>query len=100
PRPTPEPIRPHALDSALFPYLYIRQWPLISAAQKQLRFLTYVVPQNVPAQSFYAQFSACSNRIEMDSLALGFIHGVTPYENQFVTQADLCTGTYAQLSRL
>jgi hypothetical protein len=100
PKPTPEPIRPHALDSALFPYVYIRQWPLISAAQKQLRFLTYVVPPNLPAQSFYAQLSACSNRIDMDNLAQSFIHGVTPYENQLVTQADLCTGTYAQLSRL
>lgn len=100
PKPTPEPIRPHAVDSALFPYVYIRQWPCISAAQKQLRFLTYVVPQDLPTQSFYAQLSACSNRIDMDKLASSFIHGITPYENQFVTQADLCTGTYATLSHL
>lgn len=100
PQPTPEPIKPPVADSALFPYLYIRQWPFISAAQKQLRFLTYVAPQNPPAQSFYAAFSACANRIAMDNLALSFMHGVTPYENQFVTQADLCTGTYAQLARL
>jgi hypothetical protein len=104
PESEPEPARPPPVgdggDSALFPYLYIRQWPLVGADKKQLRFLSYVPQAIPPQQSFYAALAGCSSRAEMEKLAVSFIQGASPYESQFVTQTDLSAGTFALLARL
>lgn len=102
PEPRPEPFRPiPAADTALFPYLYIRQWPFISAAQAQRRFVSYTPPPSTEAQGFYGDLCKCSSRAAMDKLALSFIHGTAPYTpSPCVTLEQLATGTYALLTRL
>jgi hypothetical protein len=88
-------------DSALFPYIYVRKWPLVSPEQMQLRFITYTPLQSSPPQeSLYGSLASASSRREMEELALDFIEGAAPYQGQFVTEADLHMGNFLLLAKL
>ncbi len=88
-------------DSALFPYMYIRKWPLVDATEAQLRFVHYAPLQASPPQeSFYGSLASAADRASMEADALDFIEGATPYQDQFLSAAELLAPPYWQLAEL
>lgn len=76
------PVVPH---SELFPYIYLRKWPGVTTGQRQIRFIGFV-QSSPPASSFYDDLCSArySGRAQMEKLAQDFIHGVAPYQGQYL----------------
>lgn len=86
------------VGSALFPYMYIRKWPIVSAGQMRRRFIDYQpVNFSPPQNSLYGSIASATSRWEIEQLALDFIEGAPPWQDQFVSFADLHSGAYAIL---
>ena len=90
--PAPQPIVGPA-HGDLFPYIYVRKWPTVSAAAMCLRFICYVpAAASPPGNTLYDALLAArpSGRDAMEELALGYIEGATGCELPFLRQpADL-----------
>ena len=89
----------------LFPYLYIRSWPKISAGDLRFGFFTYV-PASPPSSDFVTALAADragpQPRSAMEALAVSFIEGAAPYSGLFVAgRSDLPAplAGYAALAR-
>jgi len=94
-------------EGDLFPYVYLRPWPLVSAKEKAINFITYEAPIfSPPANSFYDQLCALkslNNRTAMQQLAISFIEGAPPFQGQFigdVSQGGLYINILASLNYL
>lgn len=99
--PEPTPIRPdHPSDPVepvpiitshpdeLFPYVYVRRWPKVSAADLRYGFVQYV-SASPPSSTFFDDLVRARNRSReaAQALALQFIDGDAPYQGDFI--ADL-----------
>jgi hypothetical protein len=99
PDPWPQPVNDG--DGVLFPYMYIRTWPLASASDVARRFVSYVPLQPAARQdSLFAQLASATSRRAREALALDFIEGSAPFQGQFVSETDVHAGTFALLMRL
>ncbi|MGM9514786.1 hypothetical protein ACS5PK_11080 [Roseateles sp. DB2] len=100
--PTPLPIPPLAPELAggpsllggssqeLFPYLYVRRWPQMSAQDALWNFMAYV-PSSPPASAFYGDLirARTQGRLAAQDLALAFVDGEPPYAGEFLSSLDL-----------
>lgn len=81
-------ITPSNTYSDLFPYIYVSGWPRLSPSEKIWNFFTYNgLIYSPPFTSFTDQLStlkAAGNRKGMQSEALLFVEGSTPYQWQYV----------------
>lgn len=72
----------------LFPYLYIRPWPMVAANDEKLDFIPYSdTGAEEQYQAFYNQLVTLKNnndRPGMENEAINFINGSSPYSTQFV----------------
>lgn len=77
----------------LFPYLYVRRWPQMSAQDALWNFVAYA-PASPPASAFYGELvRACTlgRRVAQD-LTLAFVDGEPPYAGEFLSSLDLLEG--------
>lgn len=79
---TPPTITPH---DELFPYVYARQWPRISAEDLEYGFFGYD-ESSPPAGTFIVDLGnqAAEGRAAMEALAIDFVDGKSPYAGQFI----------------
>ncbi|MBB5606455.1 MULTISPECIES: hypothetical protein [unclassified Janthinobacterium] len=86
PEPSPQPVI-EPVHGDLFPYIYVRKWPTVSAAELRLRFICYVPPMASPAgNTLYEALLAArpAGREAMEDLALRYIEGDAGCEPPFL----------------
>ncbi|HYW16011.1 MAG TPA: hypothetical protein VE891_07640 [Allosphingosinicella sp.] len=92
-----------ASGDELFPYLYIRNWPKISAEELRFGFFGYV-PASPPSSNFVTALAAAragpGPRPTMEALAVSFIEGAAPYSGIFVAGRSDLPGPLADYAAL
>lgn len=107
PTPTPpvDPVEPlpivRSRTEELFPYLYVRRWPKISAADLVYGFIRYT-SASPPCSSFFEDLvAACAHgRVAAQNLALRLIDGDAPYQGLFVADLHGLMGPVGQFADL
>ncbi len=81
----------------LFPYVYVRRWPKVSAADLLYGFVQYV-SASPPSSTFFDDLAGARNhsREAAQALALQFIDGDTPYQGDFVQGMHVLAGPISQ----
>lgn len=113
PQPTPiEPDRPvdpidpvepipiiNSHPEELFPYVYVRRWPKVSALDLLMGFVQYV-GASPPSSTFFDDLVLARNhgRDAAQALALQFIDGDPPYQNDFVGSLGQLAGPVGQFA--
>ncbi|WP_187367168.1 hypothetical protein [Massilia mucilaginosa] len=96
PEPEPDPEHPYparvdGVSGELFPYMYVRKWPSIDAADLARGFVRYAEAAygSPPPSTFYDDLCRlrARGRVAMQDAALAFIDGAAPYAGQFVASA-------------
>lgn len=78
-------------EGDLFPYVYLRKWPRVSAADLEASFVQYTPSSSPPEDAFYQELVQAQTREEREDLALTFINRDAPFQGQFVVSPDdLC----------
>ena len=67
----------------LFSYVYVRRWPRVSSEDLRFAFIEYTA-SSPPASTFLSDLVAAHGRSPAEALALAFIDGAPPYQNQYV----------------
>lgn len=85
----------------LFPYLYVRRWPQMSAQDALWNFIAYA-PGSPPASTFYGDLvRACMQGREVaQDLTLAFVDGEPPYAGEFLSSLDLLDGPMQDFAAL
>lgn len=105
PAPPVDPVEPlpvlHSHAEELFPYVYVRRWPKITASELLYGFVQYA-GASPPDGSFFEGLVAARNqgREAMQSLALRFIDGDAPYQGLFIGDLDHFPGPIGQFASL
>ncbi|WP_225584820.1 hypothetical protein [Acidovorax sp. ACV01] len=105
PAPPVDPVEPlpvlHSHPEELFPYVYVRRWPKISAADLLYGFVQYTVA-SPPFSSFFEDLVAARSqgREAVQSLALQLIDGDPPYQGLFIGHMDCLPGPMSQFASL
>lgn len=105
PAPPVDPVEPlpvlHSHAEELFPYVYVRRWPKITASDLLYGFVQYA-GASPPDGSFFEGLVAARNqgREAMQSLALRFIDGDAPYQGLFIGDLDHFPGPIGQFASL
>lgn len=92
------------LYSDLFPYIYVSGWPKISGAEKSQNFFGYVSTNSSPSgTTFYDQLKtlkASGSRSGMETEAIAFLEGSSPYQNQYISQINRQKGFIGSFAAL
>ncbi len=105
PVPPVDPIEPlpvvHSHPEELFPYVYVRRWPKISASDLWYSFVQYT-SASPPCGSFFEDLVAarCQGREAAQLLALRFIDGEAPYQGRFIGSLDKLPGPLGEFVAL
>jgi len=112
PHPTPiepdqpvDPIEPlpiiNSYPEELFPYVYVRRWPQVSAQDLLQGFIQYV-DASPPYCTFFSDLVEARNagRAAAQALAVRFIDGDPPYQGDFVTSVRALAGPLAGFPRV
>lgn len=110
PHPTPiepdipiDPVEPLPIivshPEELFPYVYVRRWPSITAADLLYGFIQYT-GASPPSSSFFENLVAARNqsREAAQNLALQFIDGDVLYRGDFIGKMDWIAGPVGQFA--
>ncbi len=105
PDPPVDPVEPLPVITShpeeLFPYVYVRGWPKITAEDLQYGFVQYC-SSSPPSCSFYDDLVA-ARKISRDAaqdLAVQFIDGCPPYYGDFIGAMDTLAGPVAQFAQV
>ena len=105
PAPPVDPVEPlpvlNSHPEELFPYVYVRRWPKISASDLLHGFVQYA-SASPPCCSFFEDLVAARapGREAVQSLALRFIDGDAPYQGLFIGDLDCLPGPVGQFASL
>lgn len=93
------PINPKVSSGAfrdLFPYIYLSGWPKITPSEQLLNFFYYTpFTASPPVFTFSEKLSSlktASDRKGMQTEAISFIEGKSPYESQYVVNVNILQG--------
>lgn len=110
PSPSPSPLPPPGPEppmevirqsEELFPYIYMRTWPRISAHDQQLHFVDYAAGP-APPGPLYTKLadSRDSGRAAMEQFAVSYINGDGEWEQKFVDNVFSLPGICGHFSEL
>ncbi|CAN7349427.1 hypothetical protein [Acidovorax sp. LjRoot117] len=114
PSPSPSPVEPDGPDDPveplpfidehadeLFPYVYVRRWPQVTATDLLYGFVQYT-SASPPSSSFADDLVAARSqgRMAARSLALQFIDGDAPYQGDFIADLHPLPGPVGEFAAL